>query len=162
LLKFLQKLAQNEQKLHTSVFVKFGPQTQNMNFSRSRESWLTSSRNFEVLMVKLKQTLFFHLILKNILRKIEKTQKLRIFFCSYLGCFVLLKTLTIDLGHCNDIITAENVGTKISGRTRSKNMLSYFFCQFLPKLSITRSTQTCCSVSTVFFICFFNLINYLF
>jgi hypothetical protein len=95
----------NQHKLHTSRFIQFRPQTQNMNFSGSREkiseknglrffesrlkrklgkhrreSWLTSSRNFEVLGVKLKQTLFFDLILKKYLEKIEKVQKLRFFF----------------------------------------------------------------------------------
>jgi hypothetical protein len=39
LLKFLQKLVLNKRKLHTSVFVKFRPQTQNMNFPSSREKF---------------------------------------------------------------------------------------------------------------------------
>ena len=80
----MQKVAENKQKLKGSHFFQFRPQTQNMNFSRScekiferkcamifskvgsketqgntEESWLTSIRYFEVLVVKLTQTLFF-------------------------------------------------------------------------------------------------------
>jgi hypothetical protein len=89
--KFLQTLVKNKQKLPRSRLFKFRPQIQNMNFLRSlekfwkkmclnffesslkrklgkhrREIWLTSSRYFEVLVVNLKQTLFFHLILRKI------------------------------------------------------------------------------------------------
>jgi hypothetical protein len=66
-------------------------------------------QNFEVLVVKLKQTLFFNLILKKNSEKLKNFD----FFCSYFDCFVLLKTLTIDLVHFYDIINAENVGTGI-------------------------------------------------
>jgi hypothetical protein len=67
----------------------------------------------EVLGVKLKQTLFFHLILKKILRKNQKNSKISNFFLFLFWLFCAFKTLTIDLVHFYDIITAENVGTGI-------------------------------------------------
>ena len=75
-----------------------------------RESWLSSSRHFEVLGVKLQQTLFFHF---NFEKKYRKIQKFRIFFSLLFGLFCSFKTLTIDLVHFYDILTAENVGAGI-------------------------------------------------
>ncbi len=46
-----------------------------------RESWLTSTRYFEVLVVKLTQTSFLNIILRKILRKKSKKRKIfEIFF----------------------------------------------------------------------------------
>jgi hypothetical protein len=57
-------------------------------------------------------TLFFHLILKNTKKKSEKF-KIFDFFLFLFWLFCAFETLTIDLVHFYDIITAENVGTGI-------------------------------------------------
>jgi hypothetical protein len=61
----------------------------------------------------LKQTLFFNLILKKILKNNRKNSKISNFFLFLFGLFCAFKTLTIDLVHFYGIITAESVGTGI-------------------------------------------------
>jgi hypothetical protein len=56
-----------------------------------RESWSTSTRYFEVLVVKLTQTLFLNIILRKILRKNPKNAKFSKFFCCHFGCFLRSK-----------------------------------------------------------------------
>ena len=53
-----------------------------------RESWLTSTQYFEVLGVKLTQTLFLNIILRKILRK--KSKKLKIFENFFVVIWVVL------------------------------------------------------------------------
>jgi hypothetical protein len=78
-----------------------------------RQSWLTSIRYFEVLLIKLTQTLFLNIILRKILWKNRENAKISKFFLFLFELFCAFKTLTIDLVRLNVKITAENVGTTI-------------------------------------------------
>ena len=59
-----------------------------------RESWLTSTRYFEVLVVKLTQTLFLNIILRKILRK--KSKKRKIFEKFFVVIWVVLCVQNIN------------------------------------------------------------------
>ena len=135
----MQKLALNKQKLSLGRFCQISTQNKKYEFFKVtwknfrkkmcfdffesrlkrklrkhwRESWLTSTRYFEVLVVKLTQTLFLNIILRKILRK--KSKKRKIFEKIFVVIWVVLCVQNINnwFGAFLWHITAENVGTGI-------------------------------------------------
>ena len=95
-----------------------------------RESWLTSTRYFEVLVVKLTQTLFLNIILRKILRK--KSKKRKIFENFFVVIWVVLCVQNINnwfgafLWHNNCRKCRNHHTLKLAGTDSSSNEVVYF------------------------------------